>query len=97
VKDWGFPTDRFGTLARTRITFPAGTWRIRTLSDDGIRVWIDDELVIDDWTWHPPKEHTYEFTVDAEREVPIRVEHFELDGYAVLTLAFEPHIPNESP
>ncbi len=83
-------TDHFGTIARTRFSIPPGGWQIRSLSDDGIRVWLDDTLVIDDWTWHPPKTHTYSFETPDSREISIRVEHFELDGYAVLTLDIEP-------
>ena len=46
------PTDHFGTIATTTAHLPAGHWRLHTVSDDGIRVWLDDRLVIDDWTWH---------------------------------------------
>ena len=83
------PHDHFGTIATRTLTFPAGTWRLRTISDDGIRVWLDDQLVIDDWTWHAPKEHTHEFEVKDAKPMELRVEHFELDGYAVLTLAID--------
>ncbi|MEE9130479.1 MAG: right-handed parallel beta-helix repeat-containing protein, partial [Phycisphaerales bacterium] len=89
VSQAALPINYFGTIATTRILFPAGTWRLRTTSDDGIRVRLDEDLVIDDWTWHGPKEHTYEFEVSTSREIPIRVEHFELDGYAILTLDLE--------
>jgi hypothetical protein len=59
------------------------------MSDDGIRVWLDDRLVIDDWTWHGPTAHDYEFTIDEAKSIDIRIEHFELDGYALLTLDVE--------
>ena len=83
------PNDHFGTIATTTLTFPPGKWRIRTNSDDGIRVWLDGNVVIDDWTWHAPKEHTHEFTLTEARDVNLRIEHFELDGYAILTLDIE--------
>ncbi|MCH7849066.1 MAG: right-handed parallel beta-helix repeat-containing protein [Planctomycetes bacterium] len=89
VSEAALPINHFGTIATTRILFPAGAWRLRTTSDDGIRVRLDEELVIDDWTWHGPKEHSYEFKLDEARELTIRVEHFELDGYAILTLDIE--------
>jgi hypothetical protein len=46
--------------------------------------------VIEDWTWHAPKrdEGTYEQAADGE--VKIVVEHFEIDGFAVLELEIEP-------
>ncbi|MCZ6837509.1 MAG: right-handed parallel beta-helix repeat-containing protein, partial [Planctomycetota bacterium] len=81
--------DHFGTIATTTLSFPAGTWRIRTTSDDGLRLWVDESLVIDDWTWHAPKEHVHEFTLDEPRTVEFRVEHFELDGYSILRLKVE--------
>jgi hypothetical protein len=82
--------DRFGTLAETEIDLPAGPWQIRTTSDDGIRVWVDDDLVIDDWTWHAPKRTDADITVEKARRVRIRVEHFELDGFATLQVALTP-------
>ncbi|MEZ5980585.1 MAG: right-handed parallel beta-helix repeat-containing protein [Planctomycetota bacterium] len=82
--------ERFGTLARTSIELPAGTWRIATLSDDGIRVLLDGEVVVDDWTWHGPTEHDAEFTLAEPREVELEVRHFELDGHAVLHVVLEP-------
>lgn len=90
VKDAKLPRERFGTLASTELTIPAGEWLINTESDDGIHVWVDDKLVIDDWTHHAPKQHSADLKIDAERKVKIRVEHFELDGFAVLTVTLEP-------
>jgi len=87
------PFDRFGTIATTRLVFPPGRWVVRTTSDDGIRVWLDGELVIDDWTWHGPTSHTHEFEVEEARDIPIRVEHFELDGWAVLDVGVELAVP----
>lgn len=84
------PPDRFGTIATSTVALPPGKWRIRTLSDDGVRVTVDGAVVIDNWTWHPPTENTGEFTVGESGKVEILVEHFEIDGYAVLTVDFEP-------
>ena len=78
------PADRFGCVAETRLRFPAGRYRLATVSDDGVRVWFDGELVIDNWTWHPPTRDEAVIAVEQDREVPIRIEHFELDGYAQL-------------
>lgn len=89
VRDAGLRPDRFGTIATTTAVFPAGRWRLRTVSDDGIRVWLGGELVIDDWTWHPPKTHTHEFSHEHDLALEVRVEHFELDGHAVLALEIE--------
>jgi hypothetical protein len=89
VKAASLPRDRFGTIASTKLKFPAGKWKLVTESDDGIRVWLDDKLVIDDWTWHVPTRHEATFEQANAADRVIRIEHFELDGHAVLTLKIE--------
>lgn len=86
----GIGPDHFGTLATTTIEFPAGRWRITTLSDDGVRVLADGEIIIDNWTWHGPTRDTGIIELAEARAVELVVEHFELDGYAVLSLQIEP-------
>ncbi|MHC4946658.1 MAG: right-handed parallel beta-helix repeat-containing protein [Planctomycetota bacterium] len=88
--DAGLPADRFGTIATTSLPLPAGRWRLRTESDDGLRVWADGVLVIDDWTRHPPTRHEHVLEIAEPRVVDLRVEHFELDGHAVLRVRLEP-------
>ncbi|MCP4250604.1 MAG: hypothetical protein GY778_26475 [bacterium] len=83
------PPDQFGTVATTTVSLPEGLWTLRAVSDDGIRVWIDDQLVIEDWTWHPAKEDRVTVPLQAGVHT-IRIEHFEIDGYARLALLMEP-------
>ncbi len=85
-----FPPDHFGTLAVADIPLPAGRWRLATLSDDGLRVRVDGELLVDEWTWHAPTAHEAFLELEEPREVHVEVEHFELDGWSVLRVAFEP-------
>lgn len=89
-KDSTLPNDRFGTIARTTIPLNTGTWRITTLSDDGVRVLVDGVPVIENWTWHAPTRDTGTFRLDARKDVEIVVEHFELEGFAVLAVDIEP-------
>ncbi len=89
AREAGIPPDRFGVLGETSLQVPAGRWRLRTTSDDGIRVRLDDELVIDDWTIHAPREAVHEFTVENERMVLVAVEYFENTGYAWLDVDLE--------
>src|SRR5690606_30274596 len=39
-------SDKFSMIARTRVPLSAGAWRIKTLSDDGVRVFVDGRQVI---------------------------------------------------
>lgn len=86
----GLPTDRFGTLAETRVALPAGRWKVTVTSDDGVRVRLDGEVLLEDWTWHAPRTGAEVFELAEAREVRLAVEHFELDGFAVLKVAIEP-------
>lgn len=86
--------DLFGTIARTRLPLTAGRWRLTTRSDDGVRVTasapgLNETRVIDNWTWHGPTVDRGEFTLAADAEVDLLVEHFEIDGYAVLEFSIE--------
>jgi hypothetical protein len=46
---------------------------------------VGEEVVIEDWTWHPPKEHTGTVTLE-EGTHRLRLEHFEIDGHSRLSL-----------
>ncbi len=78
----GLPPDQFATVAQGRFTVPLGTYRLDITSDDGVRVWLDGVLIHDDWTYHSPK--LAQIDVELGGEHAIRIEHFEIDGYATL-------------
>jgi hypothetical protein len=80
----GVPADRFATLAETTLTLPAGAYEIVTLSDDGVRVKVDEKVVLENWTWHGPIRDRARLHLPSG-EHRIRVEHFELDGWSVLS------------
>ena len=86
----GITRDKFATIATTTIPLTPGSWIIRTLSDDGIRVFVDGEVVIERWDIHGPTPDTATFTLAQRRDVQIRVEHFENDGWAALQVTLEP-------
>ena len=94
----GEPTlDDFGTFAEGTVRFPAGRWRVTTLSDDGVRVVARQLEVgktepvnwIENWTHHGPTLDEYELVLEEEAAFLLVVEHFELVGYAWLELDFE--------
>ncbi len=84
------PRDHFGTIATAALHLTRGRYRFKTLSDDGVRVLVDGKPVIERWNWHGPTPDAAEVAIDQDRDVPIVVEHFEIDGYAVLELTIEP-------
>jgi len=83
------PADHFATIATTEVDLNAGEYELRTTSDDGIRVTVDGKVEIEDWTWHPPKSHVAKLPL-AKGKHSILVEHFEIDGYAQLSVRLRP-------
>jgi hypothetical protein len=91
IKAARFVGDYFGIIANTSILLPPGTWRLVTRSDDGIRVFVNDKPVIDNWTWHAPVEDRAEFHVPSgSGPVTLKVEYFEIMGGATLDVRLEP-------
>lgn len=67
----------------------AGTYQLRTLSDDGVRVWVNGVQVINNWTVHAPTVDTSAgITLAAGQRVPITVEFQEFSGGALLQLSW---------
>jgi parallel beta-helix repeat protein len=88
-----FGPDHFGMVARTRLPLAAGTWEIATQSDDGVRVTVDGKPVIENWTWHGPTRDTGTLNIETHRMVEIEVEHFQIDGFAVLEFSISRQAP----
>jgi tRNA A-37 threonylcarbamoyl transferase component Bud32/tetratricopeptide (TPR) repeat protein len=59
-----------------------------TLCDDGVRLWIDGRLVIDNWAPHERVENRGSIMLQAGRRYDLRMEMFEGEGYAVARLAW---------
>jgi nitrous oxidase accessory protein NosD len=77
----GVPPDRVAAVAGGSVDLPAGRYELRTISDDGIRVWIDDDRVIDHWTPHESAIDAAPISAGRHR---LKVEYFELGGFAEL-------------
>lgn len=89
IKNSMLGPDRFGMVATTKLRLPKGKWRFRTVSDDGVRVVVNGNTIIEDWNWHAPKTDVGIVEMAEDGEADILVEHFELDGYATLTVDIE--------
>jgi hypothetical protein len=64
----------------------SGTYTFRTNSDDGVRLWVNGQLVIDNWTNHAPTYNTGTITLQAGVKYDIRLEYYEAAGGALLQL-----------
>jgi parallel beta-helix repeat protein len=77
------PQARFALDATGTLDLPDGDYTLRTISDDGIRVWVDGKLVIDNWDLHG-SEIDYAPLTGGRHEV--RVQYFQIEGWAELRL-----------
>lgn len=88
----GIGADNWSARFTGELAFPApGDYRIRVLADDGVRLWLDDRNVIDDWIATAPKWREATVRVEqASLATPaikrIRVDYFEADQNAQLEL-----------
>ncbi|MEB0286868.1 PA14 domain-containing protein [Cryobacterium sp. 10I1] len=98
-KDWaglppvtGIPATNWSVQLTGTITFPtAGQYSLETYSDDGTKVFIDDNLIIDFWhpsSWLPSAPGTFTATTPGQT-VRIRVQYFQLTSASALSLIWQ--------
>jgi hypothetical protein len=86
--DRGVPADNFSARWTRDEGFESGTYRFSYRSDDGIRIWVGDTLVVDDWR---DREAAWSIV---DRFIPrgthrVRVEYYEHSGGAALQVGWE--------
>lgn len=79
----GVPVDYFSARWTGDIELASGTYRFDTYSDDGVRVSVDGQLVIDFWTDHGATAMANTVTV-ADGLHQVVVEYYERTGDAVV-------------
>jgi nitrous oxidase accessory protein NosD len=76
------PQERFAMEAVGEVSLGAGaTYSLRAISDDGIRVWVDESLAIDHWVPHESAVDTVTLSPGRHR---IRVEYYQVDSWTEL-------------
>jgi LysM repeat protein len=93
--DWGsgspdpaIAADRFSAQWTADVEFAAGTYRFSVTSDDGMRVWLDGELIVDSWTARAEQTDTVTRAL-AAGTYGITVDYFENTGVAVARFSWE--------
>jgi formylglycine-generating enzyme required for sulfatase activity/tetratricopeptide (TPR) repeat protein len=73
------PQDYFALVAMSEVTLGDGEYILRATADDGVRVWLDNELVIDNW-FAPAGRTTSVPIVNKRGRHIIKVDFFQLTG-----------------
>jgi hypothetical protein len=79
----GLPSDDFSVRWERDEWFGGGTYRFEVYSDDGVRIWVGDQLIVDEWHDRPAD------PLFVDRYVPagvhrVRVEYYEHSGAAII-------------
>ncbi len=80
--------NRFATFASSNFEITPGRYQISVTSDDGVKVFLDGEAIIDHWDIHVPA--TDEVEVELGGEHTLEIEHFEGGGFSTLSFRFQP-------
>ena len=70
------------------VLFESGNYEFKTISDDGIRVYLDDQVILDEWNDHAAKDVNKIVAVSAGVH-KITVEYYERGGDAVAIFDFK--------
>lgn len=62
------------------------TYTFTVTGDDGVRLWVNDQLIVDQWIDQSPTAHAGTITLTGGTQVPIRLEYYENGGGAVARL-----------
>jgi murein DD-endopeptidase MepM/ murein hydrolase activator NlpD len=99
VRDWGrgapyegkagIWSDHFAVRYTRSVPLDAGTYRFRSVSDDGVRLIIDGHTLIDAFTDGDEVVHEVTFEAPESRSYDIRLEYIEIAGEASLDFSWE--------
>jgi hypothetical protein len=94
--DWGMGSpdpsisaDDFSVRWTRTVNLESGDYRFTTETDDGVRLYVDGILIIDEWYDQAPTIHTADLNLSAG-DHSLRMEYYENGGGAVARLSWEP-------
>lgn len=81
------PADQFSARWTRTVYFGSGTYVFRVLRDDGARLWVDNNLILDAWQ-EGREEHFVDYTLQSGDHL-IRLEMYENAGWARSSLSWQ--------
>lgn len=93
--NWGgiapenLPMNNFSMTWQGKILPPkSGEYELGAIVDDGFRVYINDELIIDSWMYRSTRYVSGRYTFEKGKEYKIRVDYFDAGGEAGIKLTW---------
>ena len=85
----GVPPDNFSVRWTRTLGLPGGTYRVTARSDDGVRVYIDSVLVIDNWQVQSAKDVSQDVILGSSAVRTVVVEYFDASGAAEIQVTIQ--------
>ena len=85
------PADYFSARFTRTMDLASGYYRFTAEADDGIRVWLDDQLLIDEWHGATGRVYSVNRNIAAGRRT-LNVEYYEAAGTASIRFRHEPMV-----
>lgn len=81
--------ENFSVRWSRRVFFDAGRYRFTTRTDDGVRLWADNQLLVDQWHDQTPKSWSGDITLSTGNHL-IRMEYYNHEGAGLAALTWTP-------
>ena len=92
------PLDWYSVRWSGQLTVPvSGATRIGVVGSDGFRLYVDNQLVIDEWTKRSSGAHLATLALHAGQSYAIRLEYFETTGNGRVKLVWNAGVANDWP
>jgi len=82
-------TDQFSVRWTRMLNLAAGQYQFTATTDDGVRLWVNNQVLIDQWTVHQAQPLTAAVDLPGGNTL-VRMEYFEDTGMATARLAWTP-------
>jgi hypothetical protein len=84
----GLPADNFSVRWTRTLDFAEGTYRFRAMVDDGVRLYVDNKLILDSWHDGAAREETADCDL-AQGPHSLRIEYYERAGDARIQASWD--------
>lgn len=92
--DWGYgapsqnlPADYFSARWSRRMRFAEGQYRFKVRADDGVRLWVAGNLLLDRWHSGYTEDNVSQYVMTGQHEIV--VEYFEIEGLAEIDVSWQ--------